>query len=109
MINLQQITVRPFPTSSTHETCLMEVSGRFFEIGKDVAHLITYFQQNGCGEEAELYRRKGRLIERGVLSKDETYVPASVKEVGNFLYRSYPLLFNIWYRSQLLQDMEPQA
>lgn len=52
MINLQQITVRPFPTSSTHETCLMEVSGRFFEIGKDVAHLITYFQQNGCGEEA---------------------------------------------------------
>lgn len=51
-MDLQQITIQPFPTSSTHETCLMEVSGRFFEIGKDVAHLITYFQQNGYGEKA---------------------------------------------------------
>ena len=34
-MNLQEIEIRPFSTSSLHETFLMEVSGRFFEIGKD--------------------------------------------------------------------------
>ena len=42
-MNLQEIEIRPFSTSSLHETFLMEVSGRFFEIGKDVAELLTYF------------------------------------------------------------------
>ncbi len=68
MINLQQITIQPFPTSSTHETCLMEVSGRFFEIGKDVVHLIIYLQQNGCGKEniAAYVRETGKYTEEEV-------------------------------------------
>ncbi len=49
-MNLQEIEIRPFSTSSLHETFLMEVSGRFFEIGKDVAELLTYFKCNGCEE-----------------------------------------------------------
>lgn len=74
MINLQQITIRPFPTSSTHETCLMEVSGRFFEIGKDVAHLITFFQQNGCEEEtiAAYAHETGRYTKEEVSNFLET-------------------------------------
>lgn len=51
-LNLQQITIQSFPTTSAHETYLMEVAGRFFEIGKDTARILIYFQQNGCGEEA---------------------------------------------------------
>ncbi len=91
------------------EAYLAEANRRLPNLSQVWFNLASIRERQGRREEAELYRRKGRLIERGVLSKDETYVPASVKEVGNFLYRSYPLLFNIWYRSQLLQDMEPQA
>lgn len=34
-IELQKIEIHPFQTTSTHETCLLEIAGRFFEIGKD--------------------------------------------------------------------------
>ncbi len=46
-MNLQEIEIRPFSTSSLHETFLMEVSGRFFEIGKDVAELLARFTDRG--------------------------------------------------------------
>lgn len=52
MIDLLQIEIHPFQTTSVHETYLLEISGRFFEIGKDTAELLTYFKDNGCGEES---------------------------------------------------------
>lgn len=52
MIDLQKIEIHPFQTTSVHETYLLEMSGRFFEIGKDTAELLTYFKNNGCEEES---------------------------------------------------------
>lgn len=49
-MDLQQLTVRPFPTASKHETFLLEAKGRFFEIGKDTAELIKYLQTNGMDQ-----------------------------------------------------------
>lgn len=51
-MNLQQLTIHPFPTSSRHDTCLLETEGRFFEIGKDTAELLEYLQANGGDEES---------------------------------------------------------
>lgn len=50
-MDLQRIEIRPFQTTSIHETYLLEISGRFFEIGKDTAELLTYFKNNGCEKE----------------------------------------------------------
>lgn len=50
-MDLQRIEIRPFQTTSIHETYLLEISGRFFEIGKDTAELLTYFRNNGCEKE----------------------------------------------------------
>lgn len=50
-IELQKIEIHPFQTTSTHETCLLEIAGRFFEIGKDTAELLVYFKNNGCEDE----------------------------------------------------------
>lgn len=50
-MDLQKIEIRPFQTTSVHETYLLEISGRFFEIGKDTAELLTYFKNNGCEKE----------------------------------------------------------
>lgn len=52
MMNLQQLTIHPFPTASRHDTCLLEAQGRFFEIGKDTAELLEYLQANGGDEES---------------------------------------------------------
>lgn len=51
-MDLQKIEIRPFQTASIHETYLLEISGRFFEIGKDTAELLTYFKNNGCEKES---------------------------------------------------------
>ncbi|MBM6660588.1 hypothetical protein H6B30_02270 [Marseilla massiliensis] len=51
-MNLKDITIQPFPTSSRHETYLMEASGRFFEISKDTAVLLTYLKENGLTDES---------------------------------------------------------
>jgi len=50
-MDLQQLTVHPFPTASKHETFLLEADGRFFEIGKDTAELLKYLQKNGVNQE----------------------------------------------------------
>ncbi len=50
-MDLQRIEIRPFQTTSIHETYLLEISGRFFEIGKDTAELLTYFKNIGCEKE----------------------------------------------------------
>ncbi|MBO5187378.1 MAG: hypothetical protein J6B91_10145 [Prevotella sp.] len=50
-MDLQQLTVHPFPTASKHETFLLEADGRFFEIGKDTAELLKYLQKNGVEQE----------------------------------------------------------
>ena len=45
----------------------MEVSGRFFEIGKDVAELLTYFKCNGCEEASieEYSKQNGKFSKEG--------------------------------------------
>ncbi len=61
---LDRINIQHFPTTSSHQTYLMEVDGRFFEIGKDTAELLGYFKQHGCDEkaiEAYVQATKGRL------------------------------------------------
>ena len=65
-------------------------------------NLALLLEKQGKWEEADLYRKKGRLIELGVLSKDEAYIPVPVKNIKHFLYKTYPLLFGVWYRSELL-------
>lgn len=35
MIALPKIEIHPFQTTSVYETYLLEISGRFFEIGKN--------------------------------------------------------------------------
>lgn len=50
-MDLQKIEIRPFQTTSVHETYLLEISGRYFEIGKDTAELLTYFKNEGCEKE----------------------------------------------------------
>ena len=69
-MNLQEIEIRPFSTSSLHETFLMEVSGRFFEIGKDVAELLTYFKCNGCEEASieEYSKQNGKFSKEEILT-----------------------------------------
>lgn len=64
-------------------------------------NLALIREKQGKKEAAEQYRRKGRLIELGVLSKGGMYVPPPIENVDNFVNRSYLLLFNVWYRSQL--------
>lgn len=69
-MNLQEIEIRPFSTSSLHETFLMEVSGRFFEIGKDVAELLAYVKCNGCEEASieEYSKQNGTLSKAEILT-----------------------------------------
>lgn len=49
-MDLQQLTIHPFPTASMHETFLLEAKGRFFEIGKDTAEILKYLQTNGMAQ-----------------------------------------------------------
>ncbi|MBQ5605607.1 MAG: hypothetical protein IIU87_00170 [Prevotella sp.] len=67
-MNLRQLTIRPFPTASRHDTYLLEAEGRFFEISKDAAELLEYLQANGGNDESI-----GRYAEanNGVLSKED--------------------------------------
>lgn len=51
-MNLQQIAIYPFPSSSKHDTQLLEIDGRFFEIGKDTAELLEHLKTHGCGEDS---------------------------------------------------------
>lgn len=51
-MNLQQITIQAFSTSSTNETYLLETEGRFFEIGHDAAELLTYLREPGDSDES---------------------------------------------------------
>lgn len=51
-MDLQQLTIRSFPTASKHKTYLLEAKGRFFEIGKDTAELLKYLQINGVSKES---------------------------------------------------------
>lgn len=51
-MNLQQITIQPFHTSSQSDTYLMEAEDRFFEIGRDAAELLTYLKEHGTGDES---------------------------------------------------------
>lgn len=51
-MNLQQITIQAFHTSSQNETYLLEAEGRFFEIGHDAAELLTYLKEHGTGDES---------------------------------------------------------
>lgn len=57
-IELQNIEIHPFQTTSNHETCLLEIAGRFFEVGKDAAELLVYLKNNGCEDkDIEAYVR----------------------------------------------------
>ncbi|MBQ4633265.1 MAG: hypothetical protein IJB46_07980 [Prevotella sp.] len=67
-MNLRQLTIRPFPTASRHDTYLLETEGRFFEIGKDTAKLLEYLQANG-GDEESISRYAE--VHKGMLSKEE--------------------------------------
>lgn len=51
-MNLQEISIQAFHSGSKHETFLLETAGRFFEIGKDTAELLTYLQQQGGDDES---------------------------------------------------------
>lgn len=66
-------------------------------------NLAILMEQKGMPEKADEYRRKGNFIEQGVfvLQKDEES-PVPAKEIDQFLDCSYPFLFSIWYRSDLL-------
>ena len=67
-MNIQELSIHPFPTASRHDTYLLEAEGRFFEISKDTAELLEYLQANGGDEESI-----GRYAEahNGVLSKED--------------------------------------
>ena len=67
-MNLRQLTIRPFPTASRHDTYLLETEGRFFEIGKYTAKLLEYLQANG-GDEESISRYAE--VHKGMLSKEE--------------------------------------
>ena len=47
---LNNICIQRFPTTSSHQTYLMEADGRFFEIGKDTAELLNFFKQHGIND-----------------------------------------------------------
>lgn len=85
-MNLQEIEIRPFSTSSLHETFLMEVSGRFFEIGKDVAELLTYFKCNGCEDASieEYSKQNGKFSKEEILTFLNDFAKKLEKRV-NFL------------------------
>lgn len=51
-MNLQQITIQTFSTSSKNDTYLLETEGRFFEIGHDAAELLTYLRAHGDSDES---------------------------------------------------------
>ena len=67
-MNLQQLIIRPFPTTSKHDTFLLEAEGRFFEISKDTAELFEFLQKNSGDDESI-----GRYAEahNGKTSKEE--------------------------------------
>jgi len=50
-MDLQQLSIHPFATASKDKSYLLEINGRFFEIGKDAAELLEYLQKNGMGED----------------------------------------------------------
>lgn len=67
-MDLQQLTIHPFPTASKHDTYLLEAEGRFFEIGKDTAELFEFLQKNGWNDDSI---RRYSEVHNGKPSKEE--------------------------------------
>lgn len=51
-MDFQQVNIQAFPTSSKNETFLLEVSGRFFEIGQDTAELLMFLKEHGGSDKS---------------------------------------------------------
>lgn len=67
-MNIQELSIHPFPTASKHDTYLLEAEGRFFEISKDTAKLLEYLQANGKNEESI---RSYAEANKGMISENE--------------------------------------